>query len=696
MRNPFSAVKRYVYWRVDCLFTAPYFPVWCGTGAAAASGGDSARHTLRADGAVVWNAEEDSRLPYADHVETSGFYAACITSYGATRDGMLRLHRHAVFPMLRVRPNDTRGSLSHNFLAPSQATLRVDGKRVRRERMLSAALEGFLTLESEAQSIHIERKLFAAVRYPAVVERMTLVNASEAERSVEVLPPGYLRRTPARRGVTGAYELFAGIAGADGRFSSAVQKPLCFSLKAGERAVFYQVYGAARAGETLAFSAADEEQARAAFLGQMRGSLRLETPERELDAAFALAKIRACESIFRTKNGLMHCPGGGSFYAALWTNDQCEYASPVFPFIGYPAGLEEAENCFRLFCERMDPALEKPLVSSIIAEGDGVWNGAGDRGDGAMFAYGAARYALACGDAAAAERLWDGIVWGIEYSLRKKNADGVIRSDSDELENRFPSGGANLFTSCLLYDALLNAAYLADSLKKGEGVSVRYRGEANALREAIERYFGARVQGFDTYRYYAGNDVLRAWICVPLTVGIFDRARGTLDALYSDRLWTEDGLRTQAGRDTFWDRATLFALRGAFAAGDRERAYERLARYTRRRLLGEHVPYAVEAWPEGNQKHLAAESALYLRAYTEGLFGIRPTGLCAFELCPQLPRAWDRMALRDICAFGARFDVEVSRVGEHLRVLVKAGEEILLETAVENGGRISVSLEQTI
>ena len=37
---------------------------------------------------------------------------------------------------------------------------------------------------------------------------------------------------------------------------------------------------------------------------------------------------------------------------------------------------------------------------------------------------------------------------------------------------------------------------------------------------------------------------------------------------------------------------------------------------------GEHVPYPVEAWPEGNQRHLSAESALYCRIFTEGLFGL--------------------------------------------------------------------------
>jgi hypothetical protein len=340
----------------------------------------------------------------------------------------------------------------------------------------------------------------------------------------------------------------------------------------------------------------------------------------------------------------------------------------------------------------MDPAFSHPLVSSIVAEGEGFWNGAGDRGDGAMFAYGAARYALAQGDKDTALRLWDGIVWGIEYSLRHKNAHGVIASDSDELENRFPSGDANLFTSCLTYDALLSAADLAEELQKEAQISARYRAEAEALAVAMEQFFGARVQGYDTYRYYEGNDLLRAWICVPLTVGIFTRAEETLRALWSERLWTEDGLRSQAGCDTFWDRATLFALRGAFAAGDREHALEKLMHYARRRLLGEHVPYAVEAWPEGNQKHLAAESALFARVFTEGLFGIRPTGFRRFMLCPQLPEAWDGMALREIHAFGSRFSIEISREGELLGVEIHVHDGRTIRQTLQNGTSISIQL----
>jgi len=63
--------------------------------------------------------------------------------------------------------------------------------------------------------------------------------------------------------------------------------------------------------------------------------------------------------------------------------------------------------------------------------------------------------------------------------------------------------------------------------------------------------------------------------------------------------------------------------------------------YTQKRLLVEHVPYAVEANPEGDQRHLSAESGLYCRVVTEGLFGIEPTGFNTFNCTPRLPKGWN-------------------------------------------------------
>jgi hypothetical protein len=165
-----------------------------------------------------------------------------------------------------------------------------------------------------------------------------------------------------------------------------------------------------------------------------------------------------------------------------------------------------------------------------------------------------------------------------------------------------------------------------------------------------------------------------------LTVGISDRKEGTVAALFSPRLWTADGLATQAGDKTFWDRSTLYALRGVFYAGETNKAINFLTQYSSRRLLGEHVPYPVEAFPEGDQKHLSAESGLYCRVFTEGLFGLRPMALRSFTLSPVLPDRWNEMALKNIHAFGNIFDIEVKRDGNKTIVRIdRSGEKSIIK-----------------
>ena len=423
----------------------------------------------------------------------------------------------------------------------------------------------------------------------------------------------------------------------------------------------------------------------------MNGALVLETPDPVINTMFRYAKIRACESICKTAGGYMHAPGGESYYAAIWTNDQAEYVNSFFPFTGYWKGNESAINSFRHFARFMNPEYN-PLPSSIIAEGTDIWDGAGDRGDAAMIAYGASRFALAYAGRDEAEELWSLIEWCLEYCRRHLNTHGTVTSDTDELEGRFEAGTANLCTSSLYYDALNSAAYLAEALGKPASVAKNYRRQASLLKKNIEKYFGAEIGGFHTYRYYDGNTLLRSWICIPLTVGIYDRAEGTVDALCSPLLWQDDGLLTEQGSSTFWDRSTLYALRGIYAAGMSDTATKKLHEYSERRLLGNHVPYAIEAWPEGSQRHLSAESGLYCRIITEGMFGIRPTGFGSFTMTPSLPSCWDRMSLRRIKAFGHDFDIVVSRTGEDmLEIRIKTSSEEKT-FAVGTGGSIHVEL----
>ncbi len=109
-------------------------------------------------------------------------------------------------------------------------------------------------------------------------------------------------------------------------------------------------------------------------------------------------------------------------------------------------------------------------------------------------------------------------------------------------------------------------------------------------------------------------------------MGIKDRAAGTVAALISSQLWTDEGLLTEAGTSTRWDRETLYALRGIFTVGYPNEGLMRLTAYAERRLLGDHVPYCLEAYPEFNESQISAESGLYCRIFTEGICGIRPVG----------------------------------------------------------------------
>ena len=202
------------------------------------------------------------------------------------------------------------------------------------------------------------------------------------------------------------------------------------------------------------------------------------------------------------------------------------------------------------------------------------------------------------------------------------------------------------------------------------------------------------MEGYDTYRYYEGNDVLRSWICIPLTMGIYDRAEGTLQAMFSPQLWTENGMLSQSGDKIFWDRSTLYGFRGAFAAGYADKALEYLKKFSNIRLLGEHVPYVVEAWPEGGQRHLAAESGLYCRIITEGLLGFRPTGVHSFTLTPQMPTEWNEYRLDNIYACAkAPFGIEVVRKDANkLVVNVVRGDKTLKTYTIKLGQTIKVDL----
>jgi hypothetical protein len=637
------------------------------------------RWAIEPDGAITWTIND--RLPHSDHIEMSGEKVSLWVEYGIDTSGICNVNRTVVFPTFRMLPDNTRSHISYTFRDHELPRFYINGKLLNftaspKKRSPDIAFmtkkisqKGIMTIVAQAgtpQLVNVERSFFPSVDKPMAIEKFVLTNVSGSPVTVvmERLNRQVTTDTVKSKGMPHTVIMRSVNEG------NRVISP-------GQAVSFSVAYLATDHPEKVAsININAEENARRARIAEIQAPLQLQTPDTILNTEFAFAKIRATESIYKTKGGYMHGPGGLAYYAAIWANDQAEYVSPFFAFSGDRIGNLSAMNCYRMFAKYLN-ADYNPLPSSIVAEGDAVWKGAGDRGDQAMIAYGASRYALAYGNVDSAKILWPLITWCLEYSRRHINTQGVVESKSDELEGRFPSGKANLSTNCLYYDALLSAAMLAKQLGQPQAMANAYNMQATTLKYNIEKYFGANVEGFETYKYYETNNVLRAWICLPLTAGINTRAKGTIDALFSPRLWTADGLATQAGKETFWDRSTLYALRGVLQAGETEKAITFLHYYSRRRLLGEHVPYPVEAYPEGNQRHLSAESGLYCRIYTEGLFGMRPIGFHQFNCTPRLPKSWDKMALKNIHSFGKVFDLDVSRKGtNHLSIIVKeAGKQ---------------------
>lgn len=631
------------------------------------------KHTL-VDGKITYTVAPGTA--YANHVETAGFGCAAIISYGCTADGTLRLMRHVTYPTLRLYPNETGSALDHNFQGYA---LQVNSHAVT-EHAKQFVFDGILHLYSSADGVQICRSLCAARDSRALVERLEITNTTAAPVQVQLKSRDPDRRTQACYGVDRRrYQLLA-----------RCDRPEGLTLAPGSTGVLYCAYGGTNDNEPFAIDYQGQMDARRAFMDQLRTQAVIETPEARLNAMAFYTKIRACESIFRTKAGLMHSPGGGYYYAALWTNDQCEYVNPYFAVLAYPPAREQAENCYRMYQKYIAP--DKALITSIIAEGDGIWHGAKDRGDSAMYAYGCARYLLTSGDKALAARYIDGIRDCIAYTLSQIGPEGVVRSDSDELENRFESGSYNLCTSSLAYDALRSTACLERELGQTARAE-ELEAKAAALKTAIERYFGARVEDYDTYRYCAEEKRLRAWIAIPLAMGITDRSRQTVDALLSDKLFQNGGIVTRSGEKTYWDRSTLYALRGMFCAGERDRALSLLRTFTASRLLGEHIPYPVEAYPEGNQAQLSAESGLYQRIFIEGILGYRPTGFSKFDLTPNLPAEWNDFAVRRLTLCGQSVDIALHRNADQVEITVALPHRTVVKT-VNNGQTVTVQLNE--
>lgn len=414
---------------------------------------------------------------------------------------------------------------------------------------------------------------------------------------------------------------------------------------------------------------AQERAARRALaMAAWNGPCRLETPEPSLDSAFALQKFHALECPIETIHGVITHNGSLTYSPGIWANDPVEYSSPIFPFFGDADLNRSAMNMYRVWRNHCQKFGAIPFPGSF--EGGSLKLTQKERGDDAMVLYGLSKFLLFLGDHTAATELWPLIEISAASVLRHTTAEGIVASQSDEMEGRYPTGTANLSTSALAYGGYRQAARLAQALDNP--LAKEFDRRADTLRKAIDGYFGAEIEGFKTYRYYKENTTLRGWILLPLAMGITERMNATADALVSDKLWPNKSagadILAESTRPTEWGRETYYALRVLFKAGRTEEALDLTRRVVKAQIFGSKGPY-----PDEDAIDMLCPGSLYPRVFTEGLFGIVPTGLDSFECTPWLPKDWPRMALRDVRAFGQAWDLVVERVGDQQKITVTCG-----------------------
>lgn len=610
-------------------------------------------------------------VDYSDNIEMSGRKVSGIIHYDIDEMGRLRVDRQIIFPQLTVQLDENadkwqayRAYLTDTFSNQNVPMLMMDGHPIQEGIVDKITIDGTLRIfhKLNSEGISINKQYFPSMDQHLFVEEWTIKNINDDDITFEIRND-YNEQN---------------IEGKNGKLTLVCQSNIKnkLTVSAHSTTKFIIEYAAASEQEQLP-RAENEIQKRFDFLRNIQANLILETPDPIFNMLFYFSKIRATESIFDSKMGLVHSPGGGRYYAGVWANDQAEYSGPFFPYLGIDYANEAALNAYKKFYEQMKtiPDHDQNLWSSYEMGGDLTCCGA-DRGDAAMIAYGGLQYLMAKGDRSLGEAYFPMIEWCLEYCHKQLNDDGVVASDTDEMEGRIPTGEANLSTNCLYYGALDLAVDYYQALDKPIEDLRPLLQRRKDLKKAIQIHFGTRLHGLWTYKYYKDHDKLRHWIGLPLVVGLHDRASYTISAIFN-HLWTENGVHVEKNADDpkiakmFWDRGTLYALKGTLIAGDIEKSMQRLHQFSEKRLLGERVPYVVEAYPEGDMAHLSAESALYCRVFTEGVFGIKPKSFKEFTMTPKMPKDWDKMALRNVHAFGQNFNIKLERVNHQIEITIE-------------------------
>jgi hypothetical protein len=251
--------------------------------------------------------------------------------YGVEK-GILKQKVELIFPMLRTIPNNTHASLIQAIDYDDFAPLKINGRQIL-EQPKTFGLKGILSsISKRGDGVEIKHQLFPSTDQPVFIDKVEIRNTSN--KVIEVFIPAINASfiSEKDKSVSGPY-LVRAKSNKNGTFNVSPDNTLSYSI----------IFSGRHLTDEAPYISADYElNKRLDFISRTFSDLVFESPNPTINRMFSFAKIRASESIYRTKGGLMHSPGGKVYYAAVWANDQAEYANPFFPYLGNLAGNESA------------------------------------------------------------------------------------------------------------------------------------------------------------------------------------------------------------------------------------------------------------------------------------------------------------------------------------------------------------------
>ena len=275
-----------------------------------------------------------------------------------------------------------------------------------------------------------------------------------------------------------------------------------------------------------------------------------------------------------------------------------------------------------------------------------------------------------------------------DYVLALRDRDKDHYPEGAGMVERSGMGAEKLDSTCYLYKAILDLSQMAMALNKDEEAS-QYTSLAEEIKQSFDKDWWIEAEGMfadslgrDNSQKFDGH-----WIvAVPMEVGIADHEKGAraLERIDQERVNEWGLVHTKGLEERVWTLPTGVLAQAEFNYGNVEmgtRLLGDIAETINHGMLGAFS----ELIPQGGDFMQLWSTAMFLKGITEGIFGLKPLASeHELSLSPQLPSAWQNVALTNVKIGQNTVDISVERQD--------AGTKITLTQNGERGLRIELTL----